>query len=446
MQVSTSYLFDRASKQMVNIQNDLAKSQQEIAAQKQVLSPSDAPNQAATITRLKSVTARQDTYTNALSQVQIRLDAESSNLSNASEVLVRIKELAVQANNGSQGDVSRKAIATEMKGLRDQLLSVANSTDASGNFIFSGSKVNTKAFTEDAAGNVEYTGDQTRMNVAVGEQRTLPLNRPGTNAFVRVVRYPIETVDAKLTTVTLPLANTSSTASVKIGKGQLPSDGPIKIMGGITIPFVAATTTIPTSPGTTTPTGLAAAILKKFTESPASAEVSAFKAAKNISTVALDSTDPTKIVFTFAPKTPATTPATYYSAEPGLEAALAVNTKNVVSTKGEGKGFFTAIDDLIKGVNAGDSGVMQRGLTEMDALHSGVVMAQADVGTDMKVVEQQGAVVDDTKLSLSVALSKVDDLDMTTAVTHMQKLMLSLEAAQSTFAKTSQMSLFKYLG
>jgi len=446
MQVSTSYLFDRASKQMVNIQNDLAKSQQEIAAQKQVLSPSDAPNQAATITRLKSVTARQDTYTNALSQLQIRLDAESSNLSNASEVLVRIKELAIQANNGSQGTVSRKAIATEMKGLRDQLLSVANSTDASGNFIFSGSKVNTKAFTEDAAGKVEYTGDQTRMNVAVGEQRTLPLNRPGTNAFVRVVRYPIETVNAELTTVTLPLANTSSTASVKIGKGQLPSDGPIKIMGGITIPFVAATTTIPTSPGTTTPTGLAAAILRKFTESPASAEVSAFKAAKNISTVALDSTDPTKIVFTFAPKTPPTTPATYYSAEPGLEAALAINTKNAVSKVGIGVGFFTAIDDLITGVEVGDGKVMQHGLTEMDALHSGVVMAQADVGTDMKVVEQQGAVVDDTKLSLSVALSKVDDLDMTTAVTHMQKLMLSLEAAQSTFAKTSQMSLFKYLG
>ena len=447
MQVSTSYLFDRASKQMVNIQNDLAKSQQEIAAQKQVLSPSDAPNQAATITRLKSVTARQDTYTNALSQLQIRLDAESSNLSNASEVLVRIKELAIQANNGSQGTVSRKAIATEMKGLRDQLLSVANSTDASGNFIFSGSKVNTKAFTEDAAGKVEYTGDQTRMNVAVGEQRTLPLNRPGTNAFVRVVRYqyPIETVDAKLTTVKLPSANTSPTASVKIGKGQLPSDGPITIMGGITIPFVAATTTIPTSPGTTTPTGLAAAILAKFTESPASAEVSAFKAAKNISTVALDSTDPTKIVFTFASKTPATTPATYYSADPDLAAALAVNTKDVAS-KGVGKGFFTAIDDLIEGVKLGNSKVMQRGLTEMDALHSGVVMAQAEVGTDMKVVEQQGAVVDDTKLSLSVALSKVDDLDMTTAVTHMQKLMLSLEAAQSTFAKTSQMSLFKYLG
>jgi flagellar hook-associated protein 3 FlgL len=307
MQVSTSYLFDRASKQMVNIQNDLAKSQQEIAAQKQVLSPSDAPNQAASITRFKSVIARQDTYTNALGQLQARLDAESANLTTASDVLVRIKELAIQASNGTQGTVSRKAISTEMKGLRDQLLSLANSTDASGNYIFSGSKVTTKAFTQDSKGHIEYTGDQTRMHVAVGEQRTLPLNRPGTNAFVRVVR-----------------------------------------------------------------------------------------------------TNPDK--------------------------------------SEQGVGFFTAVDDLIDGVDNGITSKMQRGLTEMDALHTGVVMAQAEVGTDMKVVEQQGAVVDDTKLSLKVALSNVEDLDMTTAVTNMQKLMLSLEAAQATFAKTSQMSLFKFLG
>ena len=272
-----------------------------------MINPSDAPDQAATITRLKSVISRQDTYSNALVQVQARLDAESTNLTSASDVLVRIKELAVQANNGSQGQVSRLAIATEMKGLRDQLLSLSNSTDPTGNYIFSGSKVHTPAFTQAADGTVSYTGDQTRMNVAVGEQRTLPVNRPGTNAFVRVVRTD------------------------DFGQEQ-------------------------------------------------------------------------------------------------------------------GVGFFTAVDDLIQGVKDGETTAMQRGLTEMDALHAGVVLAQAEVGTDMKVVEQQGAVIDDIQLSLKVALSNVEDLDMTTAVTNMQKLMLSLEAAQSTFAKTSQLSLFKYLG
>ena len=306
MQVSTSYLFDRSAKQMVSIQNDLAKSQAQIAAQKQVLNPSDAPDQAAAITRLNSVIARQDTYSTALNQVQSRLDAESTTLTSASDVLVRIKELAVQANNGTQGTTSRLAIATEMKGLRDQLLSLANSTDPSGNYIFSGSKVHTPAFAQDANGKVTYQGDQTRMNVAVGDHRTIPINRAGTNAFVRVVRN-----------------------------------------------------------------------------------------------------------------------------ENGVE---------------KGYGFFDSVDSLITGVTTGDKTAMQLGLTEMDALHNGIVLAQAESGTDMKVVEQQGASIDDTKLSLKTALSKIQDLDMSTAITDMQKLMLSLEAAQSSFAKTSQLSLFKYLG
>ena len=201
---------------------------------------------------------------------------------------------------------SRAAIATEMKGLRDQLLSLANSTDTTGNYLFSGSMVKTPAFAANDTGAVSYQGDQTHMNVAVGDQRTIAINRPGSTAFVRVVRSA---------------ADGSST----------------------------------------------------------------------------------------------------------------------------GTGFFQAIDDLIAGVKTAESSSMQRGLTEMDALHQGVVLAQAQAGTDMKVVEQQRAVLDDTKLTLKTALSNVEDLDMAVAITQMQKQMLSLEAAQASFAKVSQLSLFNYI-
>lgn len=294
---------------MGSLQNDLAKSQAQISAQKQVMSPSDAPDQNSVITRLKSVLSHNEGYTKALESVQARLESESTTLSSASDVLVRIKELAIQASNGTQGKTSRAAIATEMKGLRDQLLSLANSTDTTGNYIFSGSKVNTPAFASDPNGAVSYQGDQTRMSVAVGDQRNIALNRPGTNAFVRVVR----------------------------------SDG----AGGNT-----------------------------------------------------------------------------------------------------GVGFFQAIDDLIAGVRATDGTggpALSRGLNEMDDLHRGVVLAQAESGTDMKVVEQQNAVLDDTQLTLKTALASVEDLDMAAAITLMQKQLLSLEAAQSSFAKVSQLSLFKYI-
>ena len=306
MQISTAFIFDRATTQMSNAMNTLSKSQAQIATGKQILNPSDAPDQAAMMARIKATIARQDNYSKALDTMQARLDLESTTLTSASDVLVRIKELAVQANNSSQGTVSRTAIATEMKGLRDQLLSLANSRDTTGNYIFAGSKVSTPAFQADSAGAVSYQGDQTRMNIAVGDQRQLPLNRPGTNAFVRVVRTDTDGVSS-------------------------------------------------------------------------------------------------------------------------------------------GTGFFQAVDDLITAVKGNDKTNMQRGLTVMDALHSGVVLAQADSGTSMKVVEQQGIMLDDTKITLKTALSKVEDLDMATAITQMQKQMVSLEAAQASFAKISQLSLFKYI-
>jgi len=188
MQISTNLLFDRASTQMVSIQNDLAKSQAQIASQKQVLNPSDAPDQAAAISRLNSVIARQGNYSKALDIVQARLDVESTTLTSAGDILVRIKELTIQASNGTQGTVSRQAIATEMKGLRDQLLSLGNSTDTTGNYIFAGSRVKSAAFKTNADGSVSYQGDQTKMAIPVGDQRTLSINRPGTTAFVPVVR------------------------------------------------------------------------------------------------------------------------------------------------------------------------------------------------------------------------------------------------------------------
>ena len=91
MQISTGLLFDRASAQMSNIQNDMSKSQAQISAQKQVLTPSDAPDQAAAITPLRSVIGKQDSYAKTLDTVQARLENESVTLSSAGAILIRLK-------------------------------------------------------------------------------------------------------------------------------------------------------------------------------------------------------------------------------------------------------------------------------------------------------------------------------------------------------------------
>jgi flagellar hook-associated protein 3 FlgL len=188
MKISTSFLFDRATERMGTIQNKLATTQAQMAVGKQILSPSAAPDQAAAIQRLKGEVERQDSHIRTLDVAMRRYTAEETALSASNDILIRLKELGIQAANDTLAPDDRKAIGVEMKALRDQLLSLGNSRDDSGNYLFSGTRVNTPAFAEDATGKVLYQGDQTQTRIPAGVERTVQFTRAGTDVFSRVVR------------------------------------------------------------------------------------------------------------------------------------------------------------------------------------------------------------------------------------------------------------------
>jgi len=188
MKVSTSYLFDRATDRMSVIQNRLAKTQAQMAETKQILNPSDAPDQAAAIQRLKGEVDRQEKNSGMLKIAQSRYKAEEAALNSANDVLIRLKELTIQAANGTVASNDRQAIAAEMSTLKDQLLSLGNSRDDNGNYLFSGTRVRTPAFQADSNGTVQYMGDQTQTRIPAGVDRTVLYTRSGTDVFSRVVR------------------------------------------------------------------------------------------------------------------------------------------------------------------------------------------------------------------------------------------------------------------
>jgi flagellar hook-associated protein 3 FlgL len=109
-------------------------------------------------------------------------------------------------------------------------------------------------------------------------------------------------------------------------------------------------------------------------------------------------------------------------------------------------GFFQSLDDLVSAVKNNDPTNTQRGISEVDNLSQGASLATAQIGSDLHVVDMQNSVLDSLVLNLKTVKSNVEDVDYTTAVTKMNKDQLALEAAQSSFAKISQMSLFKFLG
>ncbi len=306
MKISTSLYFDRASQQLGGVQAKLSKVQEQLSTGLQIVKPSDAPDKASLVTRLEAEIARTTSYQDTLKSVNVRLTAEETALKNTSDVMFRIKELSVQAANDTLGSLDRQSIALEISTLKEQILSLSNSQDSNGNYLFSGSKAGTPAFSKDASGRVVYQGDHARMKVNVGDNRRMNLNIPGSDVFVRVVRD-----DSK---------------------------------GG-------------------------------------------------------------KV----------------------------------------GVDFFQSLDDLVTAIKSTDRTAIQRGIGELDTLQNGVSEGLGQVGADLTVIDFQNSLLDQVKLRLETTRSDVQDLDYTEAITRMNKDQLALEAAQSSFAKISQMNLFKFL-
>jgi flagellar hook-associated protein 3 FlgL len=188
MKISTSLMYDRAVSQMTSSQNRLAESQAQLSSGKNVLRPSDAPDQATAIQRLKSVIDRQKSFEATIESANRHLQAEETALTGVTDLLTRFKELMMQASNDSYSTTDRQAIAIELKGLQDDLLSFANVRDVNGAYLFSGSRVFTQPFAADAAGRITYQGDETVNLIDVGDQRSIRGNRTGTEVFSRVVR------------------------------------------------------------------------------------------------------------------------------------------------------------------------------------------------------------------------------------------------------------------
>ena len=136
MKVSTGQYFDNASSQLATLQNSLSQTQTQLSTSLQIVKPSDAPDKASLVTRLNTEIAKQNTYVASIKTLQNSLTAQDTALKSADDVMARIKELTVQANSDTMGASDRNTIANEMTQLRDQLLSIANTQDSNGNYIF----------------------------------------------------------------------------------------------------------------------------------------------------------------------------------------------------------------------------------------------------------------------------------------------------------------------
>lgn len=186
MRLSTSQIYQQSVSAMQTQQTDLAKTQMQTSTGKRILTPSDDPGAATRIMDLKEVIETTSQHQRNADFADTRLKYEEAVLTSVSDILQRTRELSVQANNDTLNAQDRQSIAFEVREKINSLMQLANSTDSSGEYLFSGFKTNTIPFTDDGSGNFAYAGDQGQRNLQIGARSQVAVGDSGDEVFMKV--------------------------------------------------------------------------------------------------------------------------------------------------------------------------------------------------------------------------------------------------------------------
>jgi flagellar hook-associated protein 3 FlgL len=186
MRVSTSTIYDSGVASMQLQSQKLLQSQQQISSGRRILTPADDPAAAARVLEISQTQAINQQYGTNSGAASDSLTLEESTLGSISQLLQNVRDITVTAGNPTLTQTDRATLATQLRGDYQQLLGLANSTDASGEYLFSGYQGATRPFSESAPGTVVYSGDQGQRLVQVSASRQIAVSDSGADVFQRI--------------------------------------------------------------------------------------------------------------------------------------------------------------------------------------------------------------------------------------------------------------------
>lgn len=151
MRVSTSWAQQLGVNSMLTQQAKLTDTQMQLATGKKYLSPSDnvaATSNALDISAFLSVTKQ---YQANSESVISRLSAEESVLAGATDIMDRLKQLAILGQNGTLSATDRAVLGDEALQMLDSMLGLANTLGPNGDYLFGGYQSQTQPFSKNLA-------------------------------------------------------------------------------------------------------------------------------------------------------------------------------------------------------------------------------------------------------------------------------------------------------
>ncbi|UJF21312.1 flagellar hook-associated protein FlgL [Shewanella sp. OMA3-2] len=405
MRISTGQMFNQNTSSILQKQTATNKIMEQLSSRKKVNTAGEDPVAAIGIDNLKQKNALVDQFIRNIDYATNHIQQAENQLGQADTLVGSMKESMLRGANGSMTSAERQVIAADMRQSLEQLMSIANTKDESGNYIFAGNKTNNAPFAFDNAGKVLYSGDAGIRKSIIAEGIQVNTNVPGDAAFMKAphamgdygVNYlPSQQGDfvvtsAKITDTTTHVADTYTFNFVDDG------------LGGVNLQVTDSAV-----PANLVPTNAAspfdAALPVRFN----SIEVQLKGEPKIGDTFTMAELPQVSIFDTFS------------------KAIALFESANDAQTPAGQSELAQLLNNIDSGVNQMSQ---QRSLT----------------GNSLKVLQQYSDNHSDEKLINTSALSKLEDLDFASAVTEFEKQQLALNAISSVFSKVGSTSLFDYI-
>lgn len=403
--VSTSQSFTQGTNAILDNQSKVSLTQLQLSKGTRILKPSDDPIGASVALNLQRQIDNTTQYIANGQAAQTRLEVEESVFDNVSGILGRIRDLTLQGANGTLNQSDRKAISIEIEQRYSELLGLANTQLASGEYLFSGYQSNVQPFSRNGTGNVVYNGDQGVQMVNVNSTVQVESGNSGDAVFM-----DITTGNGAFVTG----ADTNNLGTGVIGSAVM--DDPTAYTGDVyTIDFsldgggnlVYQITGANTGP-------VYAAPLPAFDED---GEVVFNGIRYSISGLP--------------------SPGDSFTVQPSYAQDMFTTVKQIVDALNKSTDTDTLQATFQNALNVGLQNLDQA-ITHIDEVH-------ASVGSRLNVVESEGDINESLLVEAKSALSLVVDLDYASAVTELNKQTLALQAAQQSFVKIQGLTLFEFI-
>jgi flagellar hook-associated protein 3 FlgL len=399
MRIATSQVFRQAVAGMQQQQSLLYKAEQQLSSGLRIMKPSDDPAGSVHILNLSSNIDVVNQYDRNIAVATSALGHQESVLQTINESLQRVRELTVQANNPTNHDSARKSIASEIELRLQEITQLANSRDTNGEYLFSGALVDTPPFIQ-SGGAVLYQGDQAAREIRVGEGARVQVRDSGDAVFMN-----IKGGDGDIQV--LPSATNSGSLVV----GQFGA-GAAYIPDTYHVSFYRD----------------AQQVLRYSVADSAAAIVSDAEY-KSGTAIAFNG-----VQFSVTGQPAAGDSVTVRRAQSVDMFAIVRNISDMLHVA------VKSPADSAKVQNA-----MGQGLANLDQALQSVNNQRARIGARLNAIDGTDNINQDFRLQLEAVLSDTRDLDYAEAISRFNQQLTALQVAQQAFAKTSELSIFRFL-